>query len=580
MLTCNCPRCGETIGLPTAAVPADATAQCPWCGELYPASEIIEKLPPMVELISADGQPLFLQSVGDAAAASPSLAAAPIASAASGSDSFESSLASNAQANQLNETWDDNTELTIEADGDAGFDLGGSLDSDLEHPEDDFDDAGQDGNEMMDFLSSNEAEREPSEAAAPLMPMKVKSIPVNTYKRKKSSPIKTLIGVAMGPLVALPLAGGILLWLGKAPDLGFWPFDGSFNNGSSSRVSAAPPMAQSNPVNPVGDGTPLTGSEMMVPAADPSDEHDRAQQELANLGAEPNPAESADGAPGGLDMPSLGTSLKPNSDDGENELATGEVEYPDDIAVNNDVVPQDVVADKVPMEMPEVALTDVAGNIESILADDTAVDMPSIDDQAPVAQDAPVAEEVMEPAIEEVAEPDGDAATVAAEPAEVAEPAAATEPSEVEAAVAKANKLLASLMKFEGTEGDRRRLLAKAYASVSAVAIESDAADNSAVQKLLNALSRSPLVKDLGDAADLWLDYGKRPTDGVLIIGAPATNASGSVLRIPSSSGDIREVSVSGSSLPEAEQVIALGRIVQQGDSRTVELVAVQDMNP
>lgn len=599
MLTCNCPRCGETIGLPTAAVPADATAQCPWCGELYPASEIIEKLPPMVELISADGQPLFLESVGDAAAASPTLAAAPIAAAASGTDSFESSFASNAQADQLNETWDDNTELTIEADGDAGFDLGGSLDSDLEHPEDNFDDAGQDGDEMMDFLSNSEAEKEPSDTAAPLMPMKVKSVPVNTYKRKKSSPIKTLIGVAMGPLVALPLAGGILLWLGKAPDLGFWPFDGSFNNGSSSRVSAAPPMAQSNPVTPLGDETQLTGSEMMVPAAEPSDELDRAQQELANLGAESNPAESADEAPGGLDMPSLGTSLKPSSDDVENELATGEVEYPDDISVNNDVVSQDVVADKVPMEMPEVELTDVAGKIESISADDTAVDTPSIDDQqAPVAQETPVAEEVMEPAIEEVAEPDTDAAMVAAEPAEAADPVEAAEPvaaaetepsdelasaaesSEVEAAVAKANKLLASLMKFEGAEGDRRRLLAKAYASVSAVAIESDAGDNAAVQKLLNALSRSPLVKDLGDAADLWLDYGKRPTDGVLIIGAPATNASGSAIRIPSSSGDIREVSVSGSSLPEAEQVIALGRIVEKNDARTVELIAVQDMNP
>ncbi|EMI18096.1 hypothetical protein RMSM_04975 [Rhodopirellula maiorica SM1] len=584
MLTCNCPRCGETIGLPTAAVPADATAQCPWCGEIYPASEIIEKLPPMVELISADGQPLFLDA-GDGAAAQ--LAAAPIASAASGANSFTSSFAPDADADQLNETWDDNSELTIEADGDAGFDLDGSLDGDPQRPEDNFNEGGQD-DEMLEFLSSNDSEDESADSAGPLMPMKVKSVPVNTYKRKKSSPIKTLIGVAMGPLVALPLAGGILLWLGKAPDLGFWPFDGSFNNGSSSRLSAAPPMVMNDPVDPVAEDAPLTGSEMMVPAAEPSDDFERAQQELANLGADTNPADSVDDTPGGFDMPSLGSSLNPDSEEVENELATGEVEYPD--AAGDDTLSQDVVADKVPMEMPavepsdiaseDVASEEVAGKIESIVTDDPAEDTSAIADEAPVA-------EVMEPAVEEASEPEPSAAAEAvAETAPAAESDVNNDPEQpavspaVEAAVEKANKLLASLMKFEGAEGDRRRLLAKAYASVSAVAIESNAGDNAAVQKLLNALSRSPLVKDLGDAADLWLDYGKRPTDGVLIIGAPATDAAGSVLRISSSSGDVREVPVSGSSLPEADQVIALGRIVEASDGPTVELVAVESMSP
>ncbi|GAA5505872.1 hypothetical protein [Novipirellula caenicola] len=603
MLTCNCPRCDETIGLPTAAVPSDATAQCPWCGEIYPASEIIEKLPPMVELISADGQPLFLDSAEGTAAH-----LAPVASAAGGTGSFASSFASDAQDDQLNETWDDNSELTIEADGENGFDLDGSLDAEPEQPENEFSGESQ-NDEMLDFLSSNDSENESADTAGPLMPMKVKSVPVNTYKRKKSSPIKTLIGVAMGPLVALPLAGGILLWLGKAPDLGFWPFDGSFNNGSSSRLSAAPPMAMNDPINPiddepVDDETPLTGSEMMVPDAEPSDELERAQQELANLGTgtDPaNPADSAEDTASGFEMPSLGTSLKPGSDDGAGELATGEVEYPDDAAAGEDTLSQEIAADKVPMEMPAVELTDVAEKIETILGEEPVEPAPSITGEAPLADNVmeqPAIEEpaAEKPAVEEMSQSDAETEIAASEPEPAAEAVAATEPAdepettgepepptespEVAAAVGKANKQLASLMKFEGAEGDRRRLLANAYASVSAVAIQPRAGESEMVQKLLNALSRSPLVNDLGNAANLWLDYPKRTNEGVLMIGTPATNASGSVLRISSSSGDAREVPVSGASLPETDQVIALGQIVDTNDGPTVELIAVESVDP
>ncbi|WP_442506091.1 hypothetical protein SH528x_004915 [Novipirellula sp. SH528] len=570
MLTCNCPRCGETIGLPTAAVPADATAQCPWCGELYPASEIIDKLPPMVELISADGQPLFLDA-GDGAANMSLHAAAPIAAS-----SAASSLAPQAQTDSINETWDDNTELTIEAD-ESGFGFDSSEDDEAEQNDLGFDDGSQDDPETMDFLSRDDAADAALGASdsggAPLMPMKVKSVPVSNYKRKKSSPIKTLIGVAMGPLVALPLAGGILLWLGKAPDLGFWPFDGSFNKGSSSRVSAEP-MAQSSPIN--GDdgfaasGPILTGSEMMVPAVQPSDELDNANEELANLGSDSNATDSTDLTSGGFDMPSLGTSLKPSSDDSGSELSTDEVTYPAEPTVpsqaeldaSSNSLRQDIAADKVPMEMPEAALDDVSGKMESILSDDSSADVSP-------AEDVSVKEEPVPDSVTETVE---DTPTTDVE--------AEAEPSKVEASVAKANKLLASLMKFEGAEADRRRLLANAYASVSAVATEPNAGDSPEVQRLLNALSRSPLIKDLGDAANLWLDYPKRTTEGVLIIGKPESSEAGPVLQISSSSSESRDVPVSGTTLPDAEKVIALGRIVEASDGPTVELIAVESVNP
>ena len=69
-------------------------------------------------------------------------------------------------------------------------------------------------------------------------------------RKKKSSPIKTLIGVALGPVLALPLAGAILLALGRAPDLGFWPFDGSYNNATQKRSAAPPSNTDSSFTNP------------------------------------------------------------------------------------------------------------------------------------------------------------------------------------------------------------------------------------------------------------------------------------------------------------------------------------------
>src|SRR5690606_15585865 len=124
----------EVLGLPTATVPADATAQCPWCGELYPASEIIDKLPPMVALISAEGQPLFLNAVQGVAPAA-------LATAANGASATMAGA------------WDDDTELTIEADGDPGLDgdpYTNSARADAARA-----DVGQGGAEMMDFLADH-----------------------------------------------------------------------------------------------------------------------------------------------------------------------------------------------------------------------------------------------------------------------------------------------------------------------------------------------------------------------------------------------------------------------------------------
>lgn len=68
MMTTDCPRCGETVRLPAGEPPADAEAQCPWCGESFPLHEILERLPPLLKLTPLAGavplpaEPLALES--------------------------------------------------------------------------------------------------------------------------------------------------------------------------------------------------------------------------------------------------------------------------------------------------------------------------------------------------------------------------------------------------------------------------------------------------------------------------------------------------------------------------------------
>jgi len=72
-------------------------------------------------------------------------------------------------------------------------------------------------------------------------------------KRRKSSPMKTIVGVVIGGAAAFPIAAGILALAGKPLDLGFWPFDGQTIATKTSR-SAAPPrdLASRPSLRPAG----------------------------------------------------------------------------------------------------------------------------------------------------------------------------------------------------------------------------------------------------------------------------------------------------------------------------------------
>ena len=55
MPVASCPVCGESVRLPLDVLPADSSAQCPWCGEVISAQSWQRALPPMVQVFDRQG---------------------------------------------------------------------------------------------------------------------------------------------------------------------------------------------------------------------------------------------------------------------------------------------------------------------------------------------------------------------------------------------------------------------------------------------------------------------------------------------------------------------------------------------
>jgi len=206
MFVSNCPRCGEALRVPAIEESADAEARCPRCQESFPYREISGSLPPVLQVYSVDGQPLS----ETASAAIPTPIDAP----------------SQAETEQVFPG------LNMDGDSEA-------------QPDWDFDsiDAGEDNTHTP--------------LSTPGGPASVNTMPVPMMRKKKGSGIGTAIGVVLGGLAAIPIAGGILMAMGRTPDWGFWPFLGP--NRGSGEISAAAPLDTDSV------GTSATGNQPSEP---------------------------------------------------------------------------------------------------------------------------------------------------------------------------------------------------------------------------------------------------------------------------------------------------------------------------
>lgn len=189
MIISPCPRCDDCFRISKTNFEDNTLVECPWCREQFPIDEVLEKLPPELVVVT----PLH-----------------------AGTNESGSSIAGFQGINfdNLNEQGDLDPSDTNLADPNH-------LDRQNSSTEETTFDVGT-------AWSNSDTMTQP-----PL------DFPTTREKTKKrSSGFGTFVGIILGGFASLPLAGLILLALGKSPDLGFWPFD--THRGEPSRKSAAP----------------------------------------------------------------------------------------------------------------------------------------------------------------------------------------------------------------------------------------------------------------------------------------------------------------------------------------------------
>jgi hypothetical protein len=170
MYISNCPRCHDTFRVPLGDLSKDARAQCPWCAEEFPLAEVLNQLPPVLKIVSAD--PTLAAESGDESDRQP------VTSVAQDTDQ---AMNLDLESFELNDDQPDLNE-TVAFDADTTYAVGKS-----------------DDNDQSDNL--------------------VTSAPKVQAKRRAKSGggLRTMIGVIAGCLLAVPIAGGILWGLGKGP---------------------------------------------------------------------------------------------------------------------------------------------------------------------------------------------------------------------------------------------------------------------------------------------------------------------------------------------------------------------------
>jgi len=270
MILAHCPCCRETIRLPESPLAHDIQAKCPWCLETFPVRDLLPQLPPVVKLFDHAGQPFELAELPVATAMRDEPPSAPH-SRQPNEDQQPEASAPSSEDTVLIETWTDEQDPLMRTDA-AGTDE--TIDDANEFLEahvapHDAESLVTEEFEMEDELMMDETMEENDESTSDLhdfritesgaisdvgyevissessaigldeikpdvSAMNVRATPRTATKR---SPWKTLLGIAVGPLLALPIAGIIFYFLGT--DLGFWPLDGGRSRAPSA-FRAAP----------------------------------------------------------------------------------------------------------------------------------------------------------------------------------------------------------------------------------------------------------------------------------------------------------------------------------------------------
>ena len=393
MFVLACPRCDDPVRLPHE-LDERATMRCPLCHETIPPHELAGLLPPV--LMYADDSDSF-STVGGDFDSEPDF----------GVDDQETGN------NTTTRGWEPSP---------GGSDLqGGGFVVD---------------DEMDPRYDLGESTAPAGVAVAPA------SVQTGPTRKKSGGGWKQVVGIVLGGALALPLAGGLLLAVGKAPDLGVWPFDGTYNGGLS-QPAADRPLPVNSPVNSSVDPPDSGGGAQPQPRPAAS-----GQSLAAELGDGPaiDPAEAAAAAIMNPDAASQLPATEPDPDAVPESSASNEPADRLEISTGTGAAPAQVPP---VVELPAMSIDDLA---------------------PPVTPDPPPANEPLANVRQAIDEFDGDVAPVTeAFIAASDQPAGEVEP------------LLQSIL------NDRNLALAKALARGASETVNDSATPSAVVIGLVNA---------------------------------------------------------------------------------------------
>ena len=656
----TCPLCDEPIRLPELQLPEETQAECPWCLERFSLAAISKQLPPLVELFDDAGMPVQSMATvgaidGNNFAGAPPEDSHPIDAATLPFDaeeeievaaSVDDDLTGDEESMQMGdpsaETWteddaspehpfspsDETVVFDTEVEDSKRIETLDVEPLDVETLDEDeleseFDEVGpddielqQDPSETHDFrieesgpISENDYEIvaeentviDTAELHGGLAPMRVKS---SSRRKPKKSNLRTLIGIALGPILAVPIAGIIFYLLGT--DLGFWPLDG----GRSSRpnVSASPPMdishfdTEPNAEPAAVDRADLyEGSASDAPADDvPLDDApaesapERAtDKSFATSTALRGKEEKAIGQDSGMDQSfwvpdELSESLASDVNS-EEPLSIGGVPWDeaDETAASLDT--SELTGEALPEELQFAEGTTKQSNSQPV--PDATVAMSSVSEgslfSSPAVETLPKKDKPRRDAVvtrkraQSELEPQAEFQTEPQRQAE-SEPDKKTihVDTKLITAIADARKQLKRLEGLSDAPKSSKKYkdsLAWTYAKLADVGAISDDSAVDQVISLVEELKQSPRLNDFAAATPIWLRATNRTSNGTILIGRPGSNSNGPTITLPSG----LEISVVTHSvtMPRGNKVVALGRIEQESPVVVVRLVAADTAN-
>ncbi len=596
MSTVDCPRCEEKFRIPDVELPAGVGLRCPWCNETFALEMLGQRVPPMAVLIGADNQPIELASFapGTATFGTAHLSGytgghREVLPAASGEMRIEP-LGLN--GDYFEETFDGET-IEIDAEQ-SDFDdplsetgemmaISGDA-SDINYPAVDFD--SDDGSGLLvasdgryESAGTNDSHRTFDEnvqgvpVTGPVAPRPMSSAVRHEYSqpkltakpraKPKGSMVRTGLGIILGGLLAVPLAGLVLTLFGQKPDWGFWPFNGNSstlayaNQGYANQAMDVDDI----PVAP-RDGGKLTGRSLAADLAEADDVSTMLNDEPVMPKMRRIPED-----------PPVTVSRKPVED----HSAFG---LPADLL--NDIPPGDPAEQKAAKPKPPVEPTPNESAVPEI-------SLPPISPEPAIVEPVTPEPAMVEPITPEPAKTQSPADSTITAPAVNAEQEkpkiniprqrisfapAASEP--LVAAIANADSAITSVTQYPDPSDASGLLKAKAnlYAAISHLGTFDQDSSQLETAAVLDRVQKAGLMQDMERACAGWLRYSKRTSDGMLAVGKLVRDKAGWWLELRANNSVLLKVP-GGVSLTEGDEVIVLAKIVDANAPAIVKVVYV-----